>query len=152
VIKDQLDANVAFVSADNGGINDNGTVRWIIKDVPAGAEGKVTLTVKVIEGALKSKGGPDKVVNGGETATVQIGNDDIYTLEIVENPVKEKSAGTTETSDKTSNKTSDKTPNKTSNTTAVKTGDETALLTLFLMMSIAAAGVVAVLYKKRKRR
>ena len=152
VIKDQLDANVAFVSADNGGINDNGTVRWIIKDVPAGAEGKVTLTVKVLEGALKSKGGPDKVVNGGETATVQIGNDDIYTLEIVENPVKEKSAGTTETSDKTSNKTSDKTPNKTSNTTAVKTGDETALLTLFLMMSIAAAGVVAVLYKKRKRR
>ena len=45
------------------------------------------MTVKVLEGALKSNGGPGKVVNGGETATVQVGNDAAYTLDVVEKPV-----------------------------------------------------------------
>ena len=87
VIKDKLDANVEFVSADNGGTLADGAVTWTRAKVPAGQEGKVTLTVKVLEGALVSTGGPGKVVNGGETATVKIGNDDEFTLETVENPV-----------------------------------------------------------------
>ena len=93
-ISDQLDEHVSFVSADNGGAlaeekANGGTVKWTIKDVPAGTEGKVTLTVKVLETALTSKQGPGKVVNGGETATVQVGEDNVFTLEVVENPVEE---------------------------------------------------------------
>ena len=88
-IKDRLDANVAFVSASDGGRNRKGVVSWTLKDVPAGKTGTVTLKVKVLEGALKSNGGPGKVVNGGETATVQVGNDAEYTLDVVENPVDE---------------------------------------------------------------
>ena len=65
VIKDTLDDNVKFVSATEGGIHTGedagGTVNWTIEGVPAGQEGKVTLTVKVLEGALKSKEGPGKV-------------------------------------------------------------------------------------------
>ena len=47
------------------------------------------LTVKVLEGALESKGGEGKVVNGGESTTVQVGNDSEYHVEEVENPVPE---------------------------------------------------------------
>ena len=61
-----------------------------MENVAAGTEGKVTLKVKVLEGALVSKKGPGKVVNGGDTATVKVGNDKEFTLEIVENPVVEK--------------------------------------------------------------
>ena len=46
--------------------------------------GSVTLTVKVLESALESKEGPGKVVNGGETAWVKVGNDSEYTLETVD--------------------------------------------------------------------
>ena len=53
----------------------------------AGGEGTVTLKVKVLEGALESKQGSGKVVNGGDTATVKVGNDNAYTLNTVENPV-----------------------------------------------------------------
>ena len=75
VIKDELDKYVAFTEASDGGVNIDGTVTWTLKSVPAGREGKVTLMVKVLEGAMKSKGGPGKVVNGGETASVKVGND-----------------------------------------------------------------------------
>ena len=78
-----------FVSADNGGISAGGAVTWTLANVPAGEAGKVTLTVEVLESALVSNGGPGKVVNGGETATVKVGNDDEFTLETVENPVEE---------------------------------------------------------------
>lgn len=89
VIKDQLDKNVEFVSASDSGVYDAGThtVTWTLKDVPSDKEGKVTLKVKVLEGALASNGGPGKVVNGGETSTVKVGNDLEYTLDLVENPV-----------------------------------------------------------------
>ncbi|MBR6173759.1 MAG: DUF11 domain-containing protein, partial [Eubacterium sp.] len=96
-INDTLDAKVQFVEADNEGscsgadaqTNGGGKVTWTLKDVPAGTEGTVTLKVKVLEGALTSKGGEGKVVNGGETATVKVGNDKEYTLDVVENPVGE---------------------------------------------------------------
>ena len=89
VIADTLDKNVEFVSASDSGWNDNGVVRWTLKDVPKGEEGTVTLTVKVLEGALKSKGGLGEVVNGGSSATVKVGNDNEFTLEEVSNPVPE---------------------------------------------------------------
>ena len=87
VIKDTLDKNVQFVKADNNGTQSGGVVTWTIKNVPAGQEGSVTLTVKVLEGALKSKGGPDKVLNGGDNTTVKVGNDSEYSTNTVENPV-----------------------------------------------------------------
>ena len=89
VIKDTLDKNVEFVSASDGGVNTNGVVTWTLKEVAAGKAGSVTLTVKVLEGALESNKGPGKVVNGGDTATVKVGNDKEFTLEVVENPVPE---------------------------------------------------------------
>ena len=89
VIKDTLDVNVEFVSASDGGEEAGGVVTWTLKDVEAGKTGKVTLTVKVLEGALESNGGPGKVVNGGDNATVKVGNDQEYTLNEVENPVPE---------------------------------------------------------------
>ena len=92
VIKDTLDPNVEFVSATEDGAYDEDThaVNWTIEAVPAGEEGSVTLKVKVLKGALKSEKGEGKVVNGGDTTTVKIGNDDEYTVEEVENPVPEK--------------------------------------------------------------
>ena len=95
VIKDTLDPNVEFVSASNDGDlqksgDDEGRVVWTLTDVPAGEEGTVTLTVKVLEGALKGNDGPGSVVNGGDTATVQVGNDSAISLNTVENPLPEK--------------------------------------------------------------
>ena len=101
VIKDTLDKNVAFVSApaetasDAGfaheaGKPENGAVTWTIAKVPAGQEGTVSLTVRVLEGALVSNSGEGKVVNGDdETTTVKVGNDNVYAVNPVENPVPE---------------------------------------------------------------
>ncbi len=91
VISDQLDANVEFIAADNNGVysDTDHKVNWTLSGVKAGASGKVTLQVKVLPSALDSNGGPGKVVNGGDTATVKIGVDPEYTLEEVENPVPE---------------------------------------------------------------
>ena len=90
-IKDKLDVNVAFVSATQGGTHTGekagGLVTWTLEAVPAGESGTVQLTVKVLEGALKTLGGPGKVANGGEYTTVQVGNDSEYTVNTVENEV-----------------------------------------------------------------
>nr|MCR5543450.1 DUF11 domain-containing protein [Eubacterium sp.] len=88
-IKDTLDPNVEFVSASDGGLETSGVVNWTITGVAAGKEGKVTLTVKILKGALNSEGGPGKVINNGDTATVKVGNDNEFTLDTVENPVPE---------------------------------------------------------------
>ncbi len=137
VIIDKLDANVEFVEASDDGVYDKdaGTVTWTIKDVPAEKEGKVTLTVKVLESALAAKNGPGKVLNGGETATVQVGNDAIFTLEEVENPVI-----TSSTKSKT-----DKT------TTAVKTGDSMPIIPIIIVMAVALAGIISVIVIRRKK-
>ena len=89
VIKDKLDQNVQFISASDDGayVQTQHQVTWTLKAVPAGKEGKVTLKVKVLEGALDSKKGPGEVVNGGDSTTVKVGNDQEYTVEEVENPV-----------------------------------------------------------------
>ena len=90
-ISDKLDANVEYVSASGSGAYDadTHTVSWTLADVAAGNDGTVTLTVKVLEGALESKRGSGKVVNGGDTTTVKVGNDNAYNLNTVENPVPE---------------------------------------------------------------
>ena len=89
VIRDKLDPNVEFVSASDSGSNNGGTVIWTLRNVPAGRAGRVTLTVRVLKGALVSEGGSGRVVNGGDTATVKVGNDNEFTLEVVQNPVPE---------------------------------------------------------------
>ena len=94
VIHDTLDSNVEFVSAtsDAGidGIHKDSVVTWTLPSVAAQKAGKVTLKVKVLKGALKSEGGTGNVINGGETAAVQVGNDAAFTLNTVENPLPEK--------------------------------------------------------------
>ena len=109
VIKDKLDKNVEFVSASNGGKAENGVVTWTLKDIPAGKEDSVVLTVKVLEGALTSKGGPGKVVNNGKTATVKVGNDREFTLNTVENPVSAVTTPPTPTTPKTNQPTTSQT-------------------------------------------
>ena len=88
-VKDKLDKNVAYVSADNGGVYDETahTVTWTINNVPAGDKGKVSLTVKVLEGAQVSNGGTGAVANGGDGTTVKVGNDSEYETNTVSNPV-----------------------------------------------------------------
>ena len=94
-IKDKLDDHVKYISSQPAGTHagttdeHGGTVTWTLLGVPAGTAGKVSLTVEVLESALVSKGGEGKVVNGGETATVQVGNDTEKSLEVVTNPVPE---------------------------------------------------------------
>lgn len=63
-ITDKLPAGLTFVSADNGGVEQDGTITWAIADVQAGAEGAVTFTAKVNESAV------DGI---GNTATVKVG-------------------------------------------------------------------------------
>ncbi len=87
VITDTLDTNVEFVRASDDGVSNGGKVTWTLRSVPAGTEKTVSLTVKVLPSALVSEGGPGKVVNGGDTSTVKVGNDDAFTLNEVENPV-----------------------------------------------------------------
>ena len=79
-IRDILDKNVEFVSASDGGVHANGTVTWVLADREPGAEGTVTVTVRVREGAREA----GKVVN---TAYVKVGNDDEQQTETVVNPV-----------------------------------------------------------------
>ena len=93
VIIDQLDKNVQFVSATPSSKDITSydekthTVTWTINEVKPNTLGKVTVKVKVLDSALISKKGPGKVVNGGNTSTVVIGNEDPFTLDVVENPV-----------------------------------------------------------------
>ena len=137
IIKDKLDKNVEFVSASDNGVYDAAThtVTWTIKGIPADEEGRVTLKVKVLEGALASKGGPGMVVNGGKTSTVKIGNDPEYELELVENPVPETSTVTPPST-------------STSTNTSVKTKDTAPITIMVLLMLISLAGIVLLKNKK----
>ncbi|MBQ2678146.1 MAG: DUF11 domain-containing protein, partial [Firmicutes bacterium] len=82
VITDKLDENVEFVVASDDGACEDGTVTWTLKDVEAGKNGTVTLTVKVKDSA-KTVG---RVQN---KATVKVGNDTDFDTNIEENPVPE---------------------------------------------------------------
>ena len=115
----------------------------------AGQEGSVSLRVKVLEGALKSNGGTGKVVNGGNTATVQIGNEDIFTLDYVENPVvnAEKTNDTTTTTEKTSTVTITD-----SKITSVKTGDNMSVGLIAALLILSTAGIVILAIRKRRKK
>ena len=132
VMKDTLDKNVEYVSSSDGGKLQDGVVIWTLKDVEAGKEGTVTLTVKVLAGALKANGGPGKVVNGGKNATVKVGDDPEFTLEVVENPV-------------TKPGKPDEPPRKT------RTGDENPVALYVLLFAAAGGGLGALLWRRRRR-
>ena len=143
-IADLFDKNLKFISASDGGEYDaeEHGVSWEIKDVPAGKTGKVTVTVKVLEGALKSKNGPGNVINGGSEApesnysfTLVVIDDDLFILDPVENPVKEPAATVT-------------TPAKTA--APAKTGDKMPILPVAGIMIIAVVGIVIIARKRRK--
>ena len=82
MITDRLDDNVAYVSSSDEGEEKDGTVTWVIKDVPAGSKGNVSLKVEALDEA-KSAG---MVSN---TAEVQLGNDPLFHTNTIENPVPE---------------------------------------------------------------
>lgn len=65
-ITDIVPTGTEFVSAENGGVHENGTVTWVIKDAKKGQKGSVSFTVKVTGEA----GGKD-VLN---KADVKVGN------------------------------------------------------------------------------
>ncbi len=81
-IRDPLDPGVDFVSASDGGIYDAAThtVTWNLGEQPAGASGKVTLTVRVNEKALETQ----LVKN---QAFVKVGDNPEQGTEIPQNPV-----------------------------------------------------------------
>ena len=143
IIKDKLDKNVSYVSSTGDGVYDASThtVIWTIKNVPSGTEGKVKLKVKVLESARVSKGGPGKVVNGGETSTVKVGNDSEVKLEIVENPIDESTTEVTPPQITTTSTTTNK---------SVKTGDTFNFGIIIALMLISLAGIV-ILNKKEKQ-
>ena len=130
VIKDTLDANVEFVKASNDGKLENGAVVWTLENVEAGKTGAVTVTVKVKEGALKTKQGPGKVVNGGETATVQVGNGTVYKLNLIQNPVNAEQQQTTPSGSSSSGSSS-------APRTQPRTGDS-PMLYVYIGISLAA--------------
>lgn len=47
IITDAVPKGTEFVSAENGGVHENGTVTWVIKDAKKGQKGSVSFTVKV---------------------------------------------------------------------------------------------------------
>ncbi len=81
-IRDPLDPGVDFVSASDGGIYDAAThtVFWNLGKQPAGAVGKVTLTVRVNEKSLE-KGEVDN------QAFVKVGDNPEQATKIPQNPV-----------------------------------------------------------------
>ncbi|MBQ2678049.1 MAG: DUF11 domain-containing protein, partial [Firmicutes bacterium] len=88
VITDELDENVKFVSASDGGKYDKSThtVVWTLNDVPGAGEdgyaGSVTLKVSVLKSAVK-----EGVI--ANSASVKVGNDPAIDTDIIENPVKD---------------------------------------------------------------
>lgn len=68
-ITDIVPTGTEFVSAENGGVHENGTVTWVIKDAKKGQKGSVSFTVKVTGEA----GGKD-VLN---KANVKVGDNNL---------------------------------------------------------------------------
>ena len=87
---------------------------------------------------MKSKGGPGYVSNGGETATVKIGDDPECILDLVTNPVKDEPATTVTTPTKT--------------TTAKKTGDKLPLYIILIIMAVALIGIIVIIIRKKKNK
>ncbi|MBQ9064292.1 MAG: DUF11 domain-containing protein, partial [Blautia sp.] len=162
VIKDKLDEHVCFVKASDNGKLKDGVVTWTLKSVPAGKTGKVSLTVKVLESALSAKDGPGKVVNGGAGTTVQVGNDNAFTLNAVENPVPDpvtpsvpSTTGYSSTSGwSTTWSTGASSHPATGGTTTapVRTGDETETDYYTLLLLLASGLMLALIAVQQKRK
>ena len=129
-IEDKLDPNVKFVSASDGGTFKDGVVTWVLEEVEADKRGTVTLTVEVLEGAEKKNGGEGKIVNGGDSTTVQVDNDAKFSVNTVENPLPEEP----------------KPP-----VLGIHMGSKAMYLGLLLAMILLAGAAVAMLMVKRKR-
>ena len=184
-ISDKLDANVEYVEAscENGDTVDydsgTHTVNWVLKDRNPGDKGYVTLTVKVLEGACKSNGGPGEVINGGSTATVQVGNDNAYSLDEVKNPVTdpktpdkpedpkdpEKTGGDDSSSSSTPKDPEKKetkvtsppdasgSANSTPSKSTAKTGDTAPFIPVIIVMILSGVCIAALfIIKRRKKR
>ena len=84
VQKSAFRAMVTFSEEDKENI-----CRYVIKRVDDSGDTEIHIPLmhNIVEGALESEGGPGKVVNGGDSATVKVGNDKAYALDEVENPV-----------------------------------------------------------------
>lgn len=166
-ISDKLDANVEYVEAscESGDtVNyDSGThtVNWVLKDRNPGDKGYVTLTVKVLEGACKSNGGPGEVLNGGSTTTVQVGNDNAYSLDEVKNPVNDPKSPDKPDDPKDPEKKDTKvTPpdasgsaNSTPSKSTAKTGDTAPFIPVIIVMILSGVCIaVLIVIKRRKNR
>ncbi len=123
-ITDKLPKHTTFVSADNDGKNENGTVKWM-KKVANGETWTVKFTVKV-----------DKDVNGAtltNTARVNDGVNDSDT-NTVKNPTP-----------KTPDKPEPKKPH------GPRTGDDSNIMLLFMLLLASGGGLGAATYMRRKR-
>lgn len=81
-ITDKVPAGTAFVSADNGGTEKDGTVTWKVT-IPAGQTLEVKMVVQVTQDALKTAVVPGTIKN---TAVVTFPNGAQYSTNPVENP------------------------------------------------------------------
>lgn len=70
-VTDAVPAGTEFVSADNGGVCENGTVTWNIADVASGTEGSVSFKVRVTIAAVGSSIENQAQVNIGDRAPAQ---------------------------------------------------------------------------------
>ena len=88
-VTDQIPDGTRFVSAENGGTEENGTVTWNLGTQEAGAVGTVRFTVEVTEDAVTY----DSIQN---TASIQLGENDPGTTNTVTNYVPEKEVSGTD--------------------------------------------------------
>lgn len=82
-VTDQVPVGTSFVSAENEGTEENGTVTWNLGTQEAGASGTVRFTVEVTEDAINY----DSIQN---TASIQPGDNDPKTTNTVTNYVPKK--------------------------------------------------------------
>ena len=88
-VTDQVPDGTRFISAENGGTEENGTVTWNLGTQEAGAVGTVRFTVEVTEDAVTY----DSIQN---TASIQLGENDPGTTNTVTNYVPEKEVSGTD--------------------------------------------------------
>ncbi len=122
---------------------------WTLENVAPGAEGMVTLTVKVLDSARKQNDGPGKVQNGGETSTVSVGNDYTYTVELIDNPVDDSTSTAKQDQphgDESTGTNRDRRP------PTAQTGDETPIVLLAVLLLLSGAGLFTLIIVKRRRK
>ena len=84
-ITDKVPTGTEFVSADNGGVNTDGTVTWTIENAAANATGTVSFKVKVTEDAVQNL--ENTITNN---ASITVGENDPKVTNETKNYVPEK--------------------------------------------------------------